>query len=133
MGEPGPVVLFEAPHRIRRLMEELRMVERPIFVSREITKIHETFVHVTDRKAMPLFVERGEFVVVLGASQESSDPSDLDVELADRMVSALEAAGFERQQTLDLVARALDSDASTVRRSIKKARILVKQHNQSGQ
>jgi 16S rRNA (cytidine1402-2'-O)-methyltransferase len=133
MAEPGPVVLFEAPHRIRRLMEELRMVERPIFVAREITKIHEIFVHVTDHKAMPLFVERGEFVVVLGARPESSDLSDLDVELADRMVSALEAAGFERRQTLDLVARALDSDASTVKRSIKKARILVKQHNRSGQ
>ena len=40
--ESSPVVFFEAPHRIRRTVTALiAKVNRPIFIHRELTKIHE--------------------------------------------------------------------------------------------
>ena len=39
------VVFFEAPHKLRRTLEELIiLVNRPIFVGRELTKLHEELV-----------------------------------------------------------------------------------------
>jgi 16S rRNA (cytidine1402-2'-O)-methyltransferase len=45
-AEPRTVVFFEAPHRLRRTLEDLVLVlgERPICLARELTKIHEQLV-----------------------------------------------------------------------------------------
>lgn len=58
-----PVVCFEAPHRIRRLLEDAGMllVERPILIARELTKSYEEWLDGTT--AVPA---RGEFVIVFG-------------------------------------------------------------------
>lgn len=67
---PYPVVLFESPHRIQKLITELNAVgiER-VGIGRELTKMHEEYLDGTpeelgeslkNRKA-----ERGEFVVIV--------------------------------------------------------------------
>jgi 16S rRNA (cytidine1402-2'-O)-methyltransferase len=58
-----PVVCFEAPHRIRRLLADAAslLAERPILLAREVTKAHEEWLTALDD--VP---ERGEFVVVFG-------------------------------------------------------------------
>ena len=63
----GTVVFFEAPHRIRETLGELRRVagDCPVVVCRELTKIHEELVRgpiseVLDRLDAPV----GEFTVV---------------------------------------------------------------------
>lgn len=61
------VVFFEAPHRIRATLEELRAQagECDVAVGRELTKAHEQLVRgpISEVLALPL-VERGEFTVV---------------------------------------------------------------------
>ncbi len=67
-----PVVLYESPHRIARLMEDLRMVAPgvEVLLGRELTKIYEQIVrgtveeiaHMVDNTTIPA---RGEFVVVV--------------------------------------------------------------------
>ncbi len=68
------VVLFESPHRIGKLLEEIaiRTPDRALFIGREITKLHESHYRGTALELKTLYenggiMEKGEFVVVLGA------------------------------------------------------------------
>jgi 16S rRNA (cytidine1402-2'-O)-methyltransferase len=67
-GQAGTLVLFEAPHRIRPTIEEVRthLGERWVVLARELTKIHETVSRgwVSDLLEGPL-EERGEYVVLV--------------------------------------------------------------------
>lgn len=61
-------MLFEAPHRIRPMLEDLRthLGERFVVLARELTKIHETISRgwVSDLLAGGID-ERGEYVVLV--------------------------------------------------------------------
>lgn len=64
-----PVVLYESPHRIEKLLEELDGVSR-VTVARELTKMHEEVVAGTPEKVRAHFTAhpdtvRGEFVVIV--------------------------------------------------------------------
>lgn len=70
------VVLFESPHRILKLLEELnaRVPSREVFVGRELTKLHETHYRgtvaaLTEHALVGGMPERGEFVVVLNVER----------------------------------------------------------------
>ncbi|HIB76602.1 MAG TPA: 16S rRNA (cytidine(1402)-2'-O)-methyltransferase [Flavobacteriales bacterium] len=69
--ESRTVVLYESPHRIIKLLEELVKYEcsdRRIVLCREISKLHEETIRGTVSEAIIHFQEkapRGEFVVVL--------------------------------------------------------------------
>jgi 16S rRNA (cytidine1402-2'-O)-methyltransferase len=70
-------VLYESPHRIQRLLDELAglLPDANIFVAREITKIHEEYVSGTIEEIRAHFSakqERGEFVVVVHPSGKRS-------------------------------------------------------------
>lgn len=76
--EERSTVLYESPHRIGRLMRELREVcgaDRRVSVSRELTKLYEETLRGTLEELEAHFAAkegRGEFVVVLeGSSQKS--------------------------------------------------------------
>ncbi len=62
-----PVVLYESPHRVEKLLQELG--EREVSVGRELTKLHEEFIH---GRGVDNFLDlkrrdavRGEFVVIV--------------------------------------------------------------------
>jgi len=64
-----PVVLYESPHRILKLLKELDGVSR-VTIARELTKIHEEVVSGTPEEVLAHFAAhpdavRGEFVVVI--------------------------------------------------------------------
>jgi 16S rRNA (cytidine1402-2'-O)-methyltransferase len=68
------VVLYESPHRLLKTLQQLASVagnDRPVSVSREISKIHEEHVRGTLLEVIRHFITsevRGEIVVVLGSS-----------------------------------------------------------------
>ena len=76
-NEPRTIVLYESPHRVVKLLEQLSEVfgpERPVSVCREISKVHEESVRGTVAEALAHFQEtepRGEFVVVVGGTEEN--------------------------------------------------------------
>ncbi|HWI19386.1 MAG TPA: 16S rRNA (cytidine(1402)-2'-O)-methyltransferase [Vicinamibacterales bacterium] len=96
------VVFFEAPHKIRKTLEELVvLVKRPIIVARELTKIHEEFARGTPDELLAKFDEpQGEFTVLV----PPADPSEITAEAAtDEDVVALfgritEIGGFESKR-----------------------------------
>lgn len=64
-----PVILYESPHRILKLLKELEGVSR-ITVARELTKIHEEVISGTSAEVLEHFSQhpdavRGEFVVIV--------------------------------------------------------------------
>lgn len=71
-----PVVLYESPHRIEKLLKELEDVQvARVTVARELTKIHEEVISGTPAGVQAHFTEhpdavRGEFVVIIEARQE---------------------------------------------------------------
>ena len=81
------VVFFEAPHRVRRTIDELAhdLADRPITACRELTKLHEEVLSGRVGDILQQIGEpRGEFTFVLGPSEAgppSTTPSDLiDIE-----------------------------------------------------
>ena len=80
------LVVFEAPHRIRRLAMELAtiLVERQIIVARELTKLHEEWLFGTAKEiSEQLSAPRGEYVVVIPAlataETRRDPPTDEDI------------------------------------------------------
>ncbi|TSC87168.1 MAG: hypothetical protein G01um10148_273 [Parcubacteria group bacterium Gr01-1014_8] len=71
-----PVVLFESPHRILKLLAELEKLipEAHVVIARELTKIHEEIVTGTAREVAASLQERdavrGEFVVLVEPTRE---------------------------------------------------------------
>ena len=72
-AEPRTIILYESPHRIVRVLQELQQVmgdERKCSVSRELTKIHEETRRGTFTELLAYFTSkepRGEMVVVVEA------------------------------------------------------------------
>jgi len=81
--EPRTTVVYESPHRIKRLLEELRAAcgpDRQIALARELTKIHETYyrgsiAHVLE-KLSAQFPEsvKGECAVVIEGTENIGHP-----------------------------------------------------------
>ena len=66
--DPRAIVFFETPHRITKTLSDMAeiLVDRPITIARELTKLHEEVVRTTARLATVLQIaERGEFTIVL--------------------------------------------------------------------
>src|SRR5207253_9583092 len=68
-AEERTIVFFEAPHRIRKTLTALSLilVERPIIICRELTKLHEEVIRVPSADLNDVQVaEKGEFSIVVG-------------------------------------------------------------------
>lgn len=85
--ESRTIVMFEAPHRIERTLDDLISScggERFAAVCRELTKLHEEVRRGTLAEVRSLLGEpRGEYVIVLGGAADSVGASADDV---DRML-----------------------------------------------
>lgn len=79
---PTTLLMFEAPHRLRASLADLRAIlgERRVVAARELTKRHEEFVRGTAGEVAAHFeadAPRGEFVLLVeGFAGEPSTPAD---------------------------------------------------------
>ena len=70
LNEKRTIVLFESPHRINRLVNEIvtEDPERLIVIARELTKVYEEFIRGTAFQVSQLLIKRklkGECVVII--------------------------------------------------------------------
>ena len=85
---PYTLVIFEAPHRLRPALEDLRSIlgDRQIAVCRELTKLHEEVHRSSIAAALAHFTNpRGEFVLVVAGSavvKEADAPEELAANFA---------------------------------------------------
>lgn len=121
--ETRTIVLYEAPHRLLRTLQELydTLGERRITVCRELTKKHETAFQTTLNGAIDWYSAnepRGECVLVReGKSRESIEKekqeSWQEISIEEHMES-YENQGISRKEAMKLVA----ADRGTTKREI---------------
>ena len=65
-------IIYESPHRIEKLINELKTLipERIVFLAKELTKIHETFIK-SKAKDINLSNSKGEWVVVIDKGEKN--------------------------------------------------------------
>ena len=106
--EPGAIVFFESPHRVRAALADLAAVlgDRRIAVCRELTKLYEEIFRGTAAEALEHFdAPRGEFTVVVeGGDGQPREVPEAEVRKALRKLraggmSARDAAAQVAQET----------------------------------
>lgn len=107
-AEQRTVILYEAPHRLVRTLDDLLAVaggERRIVLARELTKRYEEIWRGTIAGAVERCATvdpRGEYVLVMQGAPARPEPTDQDV------VVALAAARSSGASTRDAVAEVVD-------------------------
>jgi 16S rRNA (cytidine1402-2'-O)-methyltransferase len=113
--EPRTLVFYEAPHRLRASLEDALEIlgNRHAAVAREMTKIHEEFLHgrIEDLiAALAAKPPRGEITLLIGPP-EAQQPSDSEsrqtgtVSLARRVAEIERAEGVDRKAALKQAAK----------------------------
>ena len=81
------VVFFEAPHKLRKTLEELAiLVNRPIFIGRELTKLHEELILAMPNDLLSRFDNpHGEFTLIVppGSAPKSEEDAPTDEQIAE--------------------------------------------------
>jgi 16S rRNA (cytidine1402-2'-O)-methyltransferase len=114
------LVLFEAPHRLVALLEDLlaELGDRPVAVMRELTKRHEQQVGPSLSAALAHFratPPQGEFTLVLGGASLTAAPSTAsDTQSLRARLAALIDAGLSRSEA----ARQLAGETGLSRREL---------------
>ncbi len=95
VNETRTTVIYESPHRLLKLLEELSKlcdINRPLKVSRELTKLHEQQIGPNIKSVHEYFLKNkplGEFTLVLGGAKKRSLIQD-EKNLLSEMNSLLE-------------------------------------------
>ena len=80
---PFTTVLYEAPHRVRKTLEDLYAScgDRKVCVARELTKIYEEFVRgkLSGILADYQITEKGEFVVIIDGVPQAEETSEAEI------------------------------------------------------
>jgi len=81
-GERRAMIFYEAPHKLRNTLDDFAAAfgpSRPIFLARELTKLHEEGVKTTIGEAVEHYKEhdpRGEYVLIVWGKPESEADED---------------------------------------------------------
>ncbi len=89
LTEPRTIIFYESSHRLEKCLEDIQKVfpsQRRLVIAKEITKIHERFIHTTADSAPEIFhqnpeLKKGEFVLLL----EGAPPSTSEGILAEHL------------------------------------------------
>jgi 16S rRNA (cytidine1402-2'-O)-methyltransferase len=123
-----PVVFFEAPHRIENTLREigLFLVNRPILVARELTKMHESWLSGTASDILEqLGPPQGEFVGVIGPASEdvSTRTPPTDQEIAELFGQITEFSHSSRREAVKEAARRLGLSPKTVYSALERHKL----------
>ncbi|MCC7125855.1 MAG: 16S rRNA (cytidine(1402)-2'-O)-methyltransferase [Acidobacteria bacterium] len=92
----GPVVCFEAPHRLHATLRQLfDSVKQPIILFRELTKVHEEVAIGDPDTLIARFAEPvGEFTLVIPAARAATeDKPEIDVEAMRTEIGQMTTSG----------------------------------------
>ena len=116
------VVLYEAPHRILKLLDEINEInpDAAIFVGREITKRFEQFISGNPKELTNYFetkTPKGEFVVIINKYTE-----DIDIDLIDvnEEFNKLLIKDFQEKEAMKIIAKKTGRSKSEIYGFLKK-------------
>ena len=121
-------VFFEAPHRLRKTLEELSyLVKCQIMVGRELTKIHEEFVFGTPEELLTRFqAPQGEFTLVIppGSKATTLPTAPTDDDIAELFGQITEnGVGESKRDTARVVAEQLGLTTKVVYDALERVKI----------
>jgi 16S rRNA (cytidine1402-2'-O)-methyltransferase len=108
---PGTVVFYEAPHRIRETLSQVRLVvgDVPVVLGRELTKVHEEFLRGPLSAVLPLLTHPiGEFTVVIDVRHPAeADVGEIagDATILGEFGELTATSGMNRRQAVNVLAR----------------------------
>lgn len=107
--ETRTMLFHEAPHRLRATLQDLYDVfgDRPVSLSRELTKLHEETIRTTLAGAVAYYEAhepRGEYVLVLAGTEEAEESSVLSLNDAVARVQMLRDKGVKMKDAVKQVA-----------------------------
>jgi 16S rRNA (cytidine1402-2'-O)-methyltransferase len=122
------LVIYEAPHRILETLADVEAVwgeQVRVVVARELTKLHEEFLHGT---ALEVRLElsareriRGEIVLLIDATP-AARPADATGSILQQLSKLMEAEGLDEKDALKRVARERGVSKSDVYRELQRER-----------
>ena len=125
-SETRTAVFFEAPHRIQRTLQGLAkyLVNRPIAVCRELTKLHEEVLRGASADVLGLLTEfRGEFTVVVSpGDQLPQRQTPDDAEIFAVFCHMTNDQSLNRRQALAATAERLGMPVREVYRAVERAK-----------
>lgn len=108
---PATIILFEAPHRLLASLEDMAAVlgARRAVIARELTKVHEEFLHGTLPELLGILQARpriqGEITVVIDRGQGTAKTEVHPASLAQHLRAEMEKTGLPRNEALKSVAK----------------------------
>jgi 16S rRNA (cytidine1402-2'-O)-methyltransferase len=129
--EARPIVLYEAPHRIRETLEDLLAVfgDRTVTLCRELTKLHEELVVRPISELLNEVKEpKGEYTLVIHSAvsaPEASVGAPEPAVLADEFGVLTNSEGLSRREALKRLAEKYDVPAREVFAVLERAKISV--------
>ena len=100
-------VVYESPHRLLETLEILaeELLDRPIVLARELTKVHETLVRGTASEILATIGDiarvKGECVLVIGGAPCDRDPTTPPQ--ANAVLAMLREAGLPKRSIVELL------------------------------
>jgi 16S rRNA (cytidine1402-2'-O)-methyltransferase len=122
------VTFFEAPHRIAATLQDVaaKLGDRPIMVARELTKVHQEFLHGTASEVAGQLqsVPKGEFTVVIGPLTKFDAPAcpPTDDGIMAEFCRMTESRGMTRREAVSATAKRLGLSAKVVYAAIERAK-----------
>ncbi len=109
-GESRTVILYEAPHKLRRTLSDMLEAwgDRRISLCRELTKLNEEVIRTTLTDAVQLYVEaepRGEYVLIIEGAPENTSAEDYPTD-PETHVQQLMESGLSRMDAIKTAAKA---------------------------
>jgi len=108
---PATLVLFEAPHRILLSLEDMveLLGERKACLARELTKIHEEWLHGTLTEILRILRSRasvqGEITLVIDRGQPAPEVATWPESIGEHLEEEMGRTGCARNEALKSVAR----------------------------
>jgi 16S rRNA (cytidine1402-2'-O)-methyltransferase len=108
---PATLVLYEAPHRILRSLEDMIAVlgDRRTTLARELTKIHEEFLSASLSKILEILQARseiqGEITLVIERGETVSAETGWPESIRRHLEEEMEKTGLPRNEALKVVAK----------------------------
>lgn len=118
-GAAWPVVFYESPRRIVKSLQDCLEVlgDRPVFLGRELTKLHEELFHATIASVLDDLMARpqikGEFVVIVSAAPPEQE-CQVTGELEDIILWYRDHSGLSMRDTCRKIATDLGLSRSEV-------------------
>jgi len=120
-AEPRTLVFYEAPHRLQAALEDMVEVlggDRPCFLARELTKIHEEHLEGTLREMALRFAGleqvKGEVTLVVGGPAGEAGAAASVTEMAAAVVRVQEKEGISKMDAIKSVAHRMHLPKSAV-------------------